>query len=88
MVIHGLLVTCLDQLALIFNCLKWCFVCVGLKNILKRSQCGGNLCNDLCWDVYNGVYLFEKMFQNVFGEFVLKVFVECGFEKEASVFAS
>ena len=26
MVFHGLLVTCLDHLLLLFNCLKWCFV--------------------------------------------------------------
>ena len=72
MVIHGLLVTCLDQLALIFNCLKWCFVVCGFENVLKRSQCGGNLCNDPCGDVYKDVrllkrfsFVFESCFESV-----------------------
>ena len=78
MVIHGLLVTCLDHLPCIFNCLKWCFVCE-FENILKRGHYCGNLCNDLCLDVYKGVYLFKKMFQ-----IFLKVYFEsvCGVDFE------
>ena len=85
MVIHGLLVTCLDHLPCIFNCLKWCFklfemvLCVCLKDILKRGHCCGNLCNDPCFNVYKGVLSFEKFF-NVL-KVVLKLCVECGFEK-------
>ena len=62
MVIHELLVTCLDHLLLLFNCLKWCFVC-GFENILKRDHRCGNLCNDSCLNIYKGVLSFEKMFQ-------------------------
>ena len=76
MVIHGLLGTCLDQLALVFNCLKWCLVC-GFENVLKRGQCGGNLCNDPCGDVYKGVCLL-KSFQ-MFLKVVLKVCCEVWF---------
>ena len=81
MVIHGLLVTCLDQLALIFNCLKWCFVCVGLKNVLKRGQCGGNLCNDPCWDVYKDVCLLKRfsfVFESCFESVVMCDFCNLG----------
>ena len=76
MVIHGLLVTCLDQLALIFNCLKWCFVC-GFENVLKIGQCGGNLCNDPCWDVYKGVCLLKR-FSFFFFESRFESVVMCG----------
>ena len=78
MVIHGLLVTCLDQLALIFNCLKWCFVCV-FENVLKRGHCCGSRCNDPCWDVCKGVCLLKRfsmfleiVFENVLWSVVLK----------------
>ena len=78
MVIHGLLVTFLDQLALIFNCLKWCFV--DFENVLKRGQCAGNLCNDPCWDVYKGVCLLKRfsMFLKVVLKDVLKRGHRCG----------
>ena len=46
-------------------------VCV-FENVLKRSQCGGNLCNDPCWDVYKDVcllkrfsFVFEDCFESV-----------------------
>ena len=58
--------------------------CVGFENILKRSQCGGNLCNDPCWDVYKGVLSFEKF--SMFLKVVLKVCCDVCFEKWASVF--
>ena len=77
MVIHGLLVTCLDHLLFLFNCLKWCFV-YGFENILKRGLCVGNLCNDSCLNIYKGVCLFEKIiqcFESCF-EIVLKLFCE------------
>ena len=69
MVIHGLLVTCLDHLLLLFNCLKWCFL-YGFKNILKRGLCLGNLCNDSCLNVYKGVCLLKNvsMFESLFWE--------------------
>ena len=70
MVIHGLLVTCLDHLPCVFNCLKWCFqlfemvLCVcGFENVLKKMPCLGNLCNDSCLNIYKGVCLFEKIIQ-------------------------
>ena len=63
MVIHGLLVTCLDQLALIFNCLKWCLV-RGFENVLKKMPCLGYPCNNSLLECFTkGVCLFEKMFQ-------------------------
>ena len=63
MVIHGLLVTCLDQLALIFNCLKWCFV-RDFENVLKKMPCLGYPCNNSLLECFTkGVCLFEKMFQ-------------------------
>ena len=73
MVIHGLLVTCLDHLLLLFNCLKWCFVC-GFESILKRGLCLGNLCNDSCLNVYKGVCLLKNvsMFESLLGN-VLKL---------------
>ena len=46
--------------------------CVGLKMFLKRGQCGGNLCNDPCGDVYKNVcllkgfsFVFESCFESV-----------------------
>ena len=73
MVIHGILVTCFAFLLfemVLFNCLKWCFVI--LENVLKRSQCGGNLCNDPCWDVYKDVRLLKR-FSFLFLKVVSKV---------------
>ena len=54
---------------------------------LKRSQCGGNLCNDPCGDVYKDVcllkrfsFVFESSFESVVG---------CGFEiRQVFCFAS
>ena len=44
----------------------------GFENVLKRNQCGGNLCNDPCWDVYKDVcllkrfsFVFESCFESV-----------------------
>ena len=48
----------------------------GFENVLKRSQCGGNLCNDPCWDVYKRCMSFEKVF-NVF-ESCFESVVMCG----------
>ena len=69
MVIHGLLVTRLDHLLLLFNCLKWCFV-YGFKNVLKRGHRCGNLCNDSCLNVYKVVLSFENVsiFESLFWE--------------------
>ena len=62
-------------------------VCVGLKIILKRGQCGGNLCNDPCGDVYKGVYLLKR-FSFVF-ESCFESVVKCGFEnRQVFCFAS
>ena len=62
MVFHGLFVICLHHFLLLFNCLKWCFVC-GFENVLKRGHHCGNLCNDSCLNVYKGGLSFEKIFQ-------------------------
>ena len=61
MVIHGLLVTCLDHLLLLFNCLKWCFMCC-FENVLKRGHRCGNLCNDSCLNIFKGVCLLKRCF--------------------------
>ena len=47
----------------LFNCLKWCFVCVVFENVLKKMPCLGNLCNDSCLNIYKGVLSFENIFQ-------------------------
>ena len=79
MVIHGLLGTCLDQLALVFNCLKWCFVC-GFEKVLKKMPCIGYPCNNSLLECFTkGVRLFEKMFQGflkVYCESVCEVWFE------------
>ena len=46
----------LDHLRL-FECVLVMWV---LKVFLKRCQCGGNLCNDPCGDVYKDVCLLKK----------------------------
>ena len=75
MVIHGLLVTCLDHLPCILNCLKWCFVC-GFENVLKKMPCLGNPCNNSLLECFTkGVCLFEKMFPG-FERLIMKVFVK------------
>ena len=51
----------------------------GFENVLKRGQCGGNLCNDPCLDVYKGVCLLKVV--NVFLKVVLKVCCDVCFEK-------
>ena len=71
----------LDHLPLIFNCLKlWC-VCVCFENVLKKTPCLGNHCNDSCLSIYKGVYLFEKDVSNVFWKFVFEIVCGVGFEK-------
>ena len=50
----------------------------GFENVLKRGQCGGNLCNDPCWDVYKGVCLLKR-FSFVF-ESCFESVVMCGLE--------
>ena len=74
MVIHGLLVTCLDHLPLFEMVLCVC----GFENVLKRSQCGGNLYNDPCGDVYKDVCLLKR-FSFVF-ESCFESVVMCGLE--------
>ena len=87
MVIHGLLVTCLDHLPFVFNCFKWCLSVWVLKMFLKRGQCGGNLCNDPCGDVYKDVCLLKR-FSFVF-ESCFESVVRCGFEiRQVFCFAS
>ena len=62
-------------------------VCVIFENALKRGQCGGNLCNNPCWDVYKGVcllkrfsFVFESRFESV---------VKCGLKnRQVFCFAS
>ena len=77
MVIHGLLVTCLDHLPCIFNCLKWCFVC-GFENVLKKMPCLGNPCNNSLLECFTkGVCLFKKMFQG-FLKVCFESVVRCG----------
>ena len=77
MVIHGLLGTCLDQLALVFNCLKWCFVC-GFEQVLKEMPCIGYPCNNSLLECFTkGVCLFEKMFQG-FLKVCFESVVMCG----------
>ena len=52
------------------------YVC-GFENILKRSQCGGNLCNDPCGDVYKDVCLLKRfsfVFESCFESVVMCVF--------------
>ena len=34
-----------------------------LKDVLKRGDRCGNLCNVSCWNIYKGVLSFEKIFQ-------------------------
>ena len=68
------------SLAFAFQLFEMVLCVCGFENVLKKMPCLGNLCNDSCLNIYNGVYLFEKMFQNVFWKFVLKVFVKCGLE--------
>ena len=63
-------------------------LCVcGFENVLKRSQCGGNLCNDPCGDVYKDVCLLKRfsfVFESCFESVVL-----CGFEiRQVFCFAS
>ena len=54
-------------------------VCVWfLKIILKKGQCGGNLCNDPCGDVYKDVCLLKE-FSFVF-ESCFESVVMCDFE--------
>ena len=55
-------------------------MCVVLKMFLKRGQCGGNLCNDPCWDVYKGVCLLKRfsMFLKVCFESVLMCVLKNG----------
>ena len=87
MVIHGLLVTCFRSLALIFDCLKlWC-MCVFWKCFFEIDAfVSATIVMTRVW-VYTTVCIFsKKMFQNVFGEFVLKVFVRCGFWKGGKCF--
>ena len=84
MVIHGLLVTCLDHLPFVFNCFKWCLSVWVLKMFLKRGQCGGNLCNDPCGDVYKDVCLLKR-FSFVF-ESCFESVVMCGFFEIRQVF--
>ena len=59
----------------------------GFENILKRGQCDGNLCNDLCGDVYEDVCLLKRFsfaFESSFESVVL-----CGFEiRQAFCFTS
>ena len=87
MVIHGLLVTCLDHLPLLFNCLKWCFVC-GFENVLKKMPCLGNLCNNSLLECFTkGVCLFEKMFQGFESCFWKLCYGVC-FESRQVCFAS
>ena len=41
----------------------------GFENVLKRSQCGGNLCNDPCGDIYKDVRLLKRfsfVFESLF----------------------
>ena len=76
MVIHGLLVTCLDQLALIFNCLKWCFVCVGLKMFWKEANVVATFVM-IHVGMYKKVYVFWKVF-NVFESVLWCVFWKNG----------
>ena len=54
------------------------------ENVLKRGQCGGNLCNDPCWDVYKYVcplkrfsFIFESCFESCVVEWVLKIRQVC-----------
>ena len=71
MVIHGVLGTCLDQLALIFNCLKWCFMCVGLKMFRKEANVVATFVM-IHVGMYTKMYLsFEKF--SMFLKIVLKV---------------
>ena len=85
MVIHGLLVTCLDQLALIFNCLKWCVV-RGFENVLKKMPCLGNPCNNSLLECFKKVFVFSKRCFKV-SKVVLKVCVcEVCFEKWPGLF--
>ena len=59
----------------------------GFENVLKRSQCGGNLCNDPCGDVYKDVCLLKRfsfVFESCFESVVL-----CDFEiRQVFCFAS
>ena len=52
------------SLSLLFNCLKWCFVC-GFERCFEKRPCLGNLCNDSCLNIYKGVCLFLKRYFNV-----------------------
>ena len=84
MVIHGLLDTCLDQLALVFICLKWCSVC-GFENVLKRCLVWATLVTILYSNVLQKVFVFfKKMFQG-FLKVCFESVCEMWFEKKASV---
>ena len=56
----------------------------GFENILKRGQCGGNLCNDPCGDVYKDVCLLKRF--SMFLKVVLKVCCDVCFEKWQGLF--
>ena len=74
MVIHGLLVTCFRSLVFAFQLFEMVLCMCGFENVLKKMPCLGNLCNDSCLNIYNGMCLFEKIFQCF--EIVLKLCCE------------
>ena len=57
-----------------------------LKDVLKRGHRCGNLCNDSCLNVYQGVLSFEKF--SMFESWILKLCCEVCFEDSKDVFAS
>ena len=75
------------SLSLLFQLFEMVLCVWFLKMFLKRGQCGGNLCNDPCGDVYKDVGLLKK-FSFVF-ESCFESVVMCDFEiRQVFCFAS